>query len=271
MGKTVLDWLREMAHQQKTPQPLPPPQGCRRWPLPEFWELPRRFGFLSGCLEERDGVKYAVFTFTIKGLKGRYVLVAEPWNLEYIRRDLQRKERRGAGEGGLPQILVDALVELSSRHAVELAKDRAIVDGTAIPLDICNGERAAERCAARVEHLLSKWRKLDLGGMRTRCPATAEAVERFWNYEFNEELVRRWCDMERMLAKYNLTWIISFYLLSNYQPDVILVKIYTGQICAVVHGLAHCQNGEEFRVEERDGRLFLYKPGSVVAFEAIPV
>jgi hypothetical protein len=271
MGKTILDWLKEMS-QQKTSQP--PPQGCRRWPLPEFWELPRRFGFLSGCLEERDGVKYAVFTFTIKGLKGRYVFVAEPWNLEYIRRGLQRKERRGAGESGLPQILVDALVELGGRHAVELAKDRATVDGMAIPPDVCHKERIVERCAAKIEQLLSKWRRLNplLEEMRTRCPDTAEIVEKFWRYDFNEELVRGWCDMERMLAKYNLTRIIPFHLLSGHPPIVNFVKTETGQICAMVHGYgsAECQDGD-YRVEEVGNKLLLYKPGSVITIEATPI
>jgi hypothetical protein len=50
MGKTVLDWLKEM--KPKLPDALYDRQQCRRVELPRFLELPRRYGITYGCLED---------------------------------------------------------------------------------------------------------------------------------------------------------------------------------------------------------------------------
>jgi hypothetical protein len=151
MGKTVLDWFREM--QPKPPGALP---QCRRVELPSFWELPRRFGVVYGCLE--DG--YVVVERSFKGMRLRYRVVydVEMWRMiRQIRAELERLRN----SHGIPQVVADAVYELAERHEVGMEKQcrygmsgiplrceyYVIVDGMRVEAGICGGAASHSECA----------------------------------------------------------------------------------------------------------------------------
>jgi uncharacterized protein (DUF433 family) len=136
--KTVLDWLREMgaAPSPRRREAQAGAQRCKR--VDPLFELPRRFG-VYGCLEEVEGESYAVYSFSVKGMRARYRLLYSPAVLRWVER--RRENDVARRYDALPQKLVDAALELASKHSVEIVREceypghcvsRLVVDGVRI-------------------------------------------------------------------------------------------------------------------------------------------
>jgi hypothetical protein len=151
MGKSIIEWLREMK-----PKPLGALPQCRRVELPGYWELPRRFGVVYGCLE--DG--YVVVERSFKGMRLRYRVVydVEMWRkIRQIRPELERLRN----SHGISQVVANAVYELAERHEVGMEKQcrygmsgiplrceyYVFVDGVRVEAGICRGVASHSECA----------------------------------------------------------------------------------------------------------------------------
>jgi hypothetical protein len=150
MGRTVLDWLREMK-----PKPADDRPRCKRVELPGFWALPRRFGITYGCVE--DG--YVVAAGAAKGLHMRYRIVYDVGLWRQIERGRAELERMKNG-GGVLQVVADAIYELAEKHEVGLerrceygmsgiplrCKHYVLVDGVRVEAGVCGGAASHSEC-----------------------------------------------------------------------------------------------------------------------------
>lgn len=156
--KGILEYLREMNAQ--TAQATRNAQPCKRVPLPEAFELPRRFGVSWGCLKKGvyGGVDAVVVDATVKGVRMRYVLPYDAERREYLSAFKRREEREERGVR-LPQYFADALYELAERYEVEITSDvYVLVNGVEVDKTICYQRRSAEDCARAIERYVREER-----------------------------------------------------------------------------------------------------------------
>ncbi len=285
MGKTVLDWLREMAHQQKTPQP--PPQGCRRVSLPEFWQLPRRYGVAYGCVEEKDGIKYITVAFAAKGITGRYKLIAE--EMEHIIRDLQRKERRKVRDSCIPQYFADTLFELSAKYEIVLMGcHTALVDGVEVSSYQCRS-KIPESCVREIaEYIRREKPRIErvrmveemynrlLRQLKAVCPhatgflSSPWQLRDLWEREEKYAQLSTWCEAEAVLRRYNLDFVVG--RLYNVEVENLrefaILKIGDTP-CAVINGGAWCRGAKYYSVKREGGEIYLCRDDECLRAEIL--
>jgi hypothetical protein len=265
MGRTVLDWLREMQSQSQSPKPA---QQCKRTSLPPFWELPRRFGF-TACAEQIGGADYIVVQGESKGLKLRYRVLKDVIPL------VQNKARqRGVDRGGcLPNYFAEALYELADRADIMLHGCDAVVNGIEVhPREACRS-RSAEECAReimeyvkrekprrekarRVEELYTQLLKRleDMCPESTRGLANAWWLKSAWEREDRFTKLSTWCEAEAEVRRrgINMLW--------TYRPedslDYFAIVDAGGVQCAVINNEAWC-GGRYYYVERRDDGTYL--------------
>lgn len=280
--KSVIDYLREMQNAQ-TAQAAPGAQICRRVPLPEVFELPRRFGLTWGCLQKGvfNGLDAVVAEVRARGVYIRYALPYDAGARRYMAEYRARKE--WLGWGGLSPTLADALYELADRREVRLERKirniyhgigaeyqyYAVVDGVEIDGRFCNGLSPRE-CVEEVERYVEERRR---EAVRREV---REAVER-WFYDcfdnkyYDDVIVRRFehyyamCQMRRA-AEREFSYIAYHVLLTDlwmrWRRGFWWDGEYLGRplSCFITYDGAKCRWGEglmRFLVKEAEDGVYI--------------
>lgn len=156
----LLDFLKTMS---KASEEAPREAAkCRRVPLPEAFELPRRFGVSWGCLASGifNGSDAVVAEVSVKGVHLRYVLPYDASARQYIAEYRGRVEREEKSDR-LPQYFADALYELAAKYEVEITNDGVLVGGAEVDKTVCYQRRRAEDCALAIErYVREEWPKV---------------------------------------------------------------------------------------------------------------